>query len=125
VRAHPSSRPASGRCKCGRLSGPANRAGGGQSARLPCGRRDLDVLQGGQQAEPDLHMRLMPSLMSVRAARTRPHLGEAMTVSSITARPTVDSYLSTRDFEYGVHDEVRSAVQQLRCEIATRIRRRQ
>ena len=34
-----------------------------------------------------------------------------MTVSGTTARATDDSYLSTRDFDYGVHDEVRAAVQ--------------
>ena len=45
-----------------------------------------------------------------------------MTVSGTTARATDDSYLSTRDFDYGVHDEVRAAVQQLRREIAIRIR---
>jgi hypothetical protein len=33
-----------------------------------------------------------------------------------------DSYLSCRDFDYGVRDEVRHAVEQLRAEIATRIR---
>ena len=34
-----------------------------------------------------------------------------------------DSYRSSRDFDYGVHDEVRQAVEQLRAEIAIRIRR--
>jgi len=35
---------------------------------------------------------------------------------------TDDSYLSSRDFDYGVHDEVRHAVAQVRAEIAARIR---
>jgi hypothetical protein len=45
-----------------------------------------------------------------------------MTGFGTTHSATDDSYLSTRDFDYGVHDEVRFAAQQLRGEIAARIR---
>jgi hypothetical protein len=45
-----------------------------------------------------------------------------MTESS-SAHPARDaSYLSTRDFDYGVHDEARHTLQQLRGDIAARIR---
>jgi hypothetical protein len=62
------------------------------------------------------------SLLSVSAAWPGHSQGEAMTVFGSTALATEDSYLSTRDFDYGVHDEVRTALQQLRGEIAARLR---
>jgi hypothetical protein len=46
-----------------------------------------------------------------------------MTGSSSTHPARDDSYLSTRDFDYGVHDEARHTLQKLRGEIAARIRR--
>ena len=45
-----------------------------------------------------------------------------MTGSSSTHPARDDLYLSTRDFDYGVHDEARHTIQQLRGEIAARIR---
>ena len=45
-----------------------------------------------------------------------------MAAVGTTHRAMADSYPSSRDFDYGVHDEVRHAVEQLRTEIATRIR---
>jgi hypothetical protein len=39
-----------------------------------------------------------------------------------THRSIADPYLSSRDFDYGVHDEIRYAVERLRAEIAARIR---
>ena len=45
-----------------------------------------------------------------------------MTAFGTTHGATDNTYLSTRDFDYGVHDELRSAVQQLRGEIAAQIR---
>ena len=45
-----------------------------------------------------------------------------MTVVGTTELATNDSYLSLRDFDYGVHDEVRSAIQKVRGGIAARIR---
>ena len=45
-----------------------------------------------------------------------------MTSVGTTHPAMTDSYLSSRDFDYGVDDEVRYAVEQLRAEIATRIR---
>jgi hypothetical protein len=46
-----------------------------------------------------------------------------MTADAPTYRPMADSYLSSRDFDYGADDDVRYALKQLRFEIATRIRR--
>ena len=46
-----------------------------------------------------------------------------MTVLSTTHSAIGDLQLRTRDFDYGVHDEVRNAVEQTRGEIAARIRR--
>ena len=45
-----------------------------------------------------------------------------MTAVGTTHSAMVDPYLSSRDFDYGVHDEVRHAVEQVRTEIAARIR---
>ena len=45
-----------------------------------------------------------------------------MTGFGTTHSATDDSYLGSRDFDYGVHDEVRHAVAQVRCEIAAHIR---
>jgi hypothetical protein len=61
--------------------------------------------------------------MSVEAAWPRQHLGDAMAGFGTTGSATDDSYLRTRDFDYGVQDEVRFAAEQLRGEIAARIRR--
>lgn len=60
--------------------------------------------------------------MPVEAARPRHHLGDTMAGSGSTHPARDDSYLSTRDFDYGVHDEVGHILQQLRGEIAARIR---
>ena len=46
-----------------------------------------------------------------------------MTAVGTTRLAMDDSQLSARDFDYGVHDEVRNAVEHLRGEIAARIRR--
>jgi len=46
-----------------------------------------------------------------------------MTESSSAFPPRDDSYLSTRAFDYGVHDAARHTLQQLRGDIAARIRR--
>lgn len=45
-----------------------------------------------------------------------------MTVVATTELATDKCWLSSRDFDYGVHDELRHAVQQLRGGIAARIR---
>jgi hypothetical protein len=45
-----------------------------------------------------------------------------MTGFGTTHSAADNSYLSSRDFDYGVHDEVRHAVAQVRGEIAARIR---
>ena len=45
-----------------------------------------------------------------------------MTLFDATHHGTEDPNLSSRDFDYGVHDEVRPAMEQLRGEIAARIR---
>ena len=45
-----------------------------------------------------------------------------MTGSGSTHPARDDSYLSIRDFDYGVHDHARHTLQQFRGEIAARIR---
>ena len=45
-----------------------------------------------------------------------------MTAVGTTHSAMADSDPSSRDFDYGVHDDVRYAVEQLRAEIAARIR---
>jgi len=42
--------------------------------------------------------------------------------SDTTPSATDDSYWTSRDFDYGVHDQVRHAAAQVRADIAARIR---
>jgi hypothetical protein len=68
--------------------------------------------------------RLLLESDAVRAERPRTSLqGVAMTSIGPTSFPMVNRDLNSRDFDYGVGDDLYNAVERLRMEIASRIRR--